>query len=396
MSAVSLALSRNADTDGRSDLGLRIPQADGAHAVHGAVVRGDDRRALAAAIPPAADELRGPSGSVSRRERVSSLPVPTRSPKGCTSRSSDAGRAIFPASHSPTGEGPRLPGLHGAHGRPGPGLGVRSQVMRTVMSESLVLLGIVIAALSGLPGFLWGRTSMSGQWVTTLLAVLGAGLGLGGVGSFWATGDSQPIVLPWSLPGAEFSVAMDGLSAIFLVPIFLISLLGNVYGLGYWKQTEHPRERSEAAALLRHADGRHGAARDRPQQHPVPVRLGDHGAFGLLPGRRPRTTKRRSAKPVGSTWSRPTWRPLSCSPSLRLLRAASGSFALGPLQEPQHLTPGMATAIFVLALVGFRPQGRHHAAARLAAQLRTRSRRATSRPSCRASSSRWASTAWSG
>ena len=24
------------------------------------------------------------------------------------------------------------------------------------------------------------------------------------------------------------------------MPIFLISLLGNVYGLGYWKQTEHP------------------------------------------------------------------------------------------------------------------------------------------------------------
>ena len=34
---------------------------------------------------------------------------------------------------------------------------------------------------------------------------------------------------------------MDGLSAIFLAPVFLISLLGNVYGLGYWKQTEHPQ-----------------------------------------------------------------------------------------------------------------------------------------------------------
>src|SRR6185295_20006095 len=33
---------------------------------------------------------------------------------------------------------------------------------------------------------------------------------------------------------------MDGLSALFLVPIFLVSLLGSVYGLSYWKQTEHP------------------------------------------------------------------------------------------------------------------------------------------------------------
>ena len=77
-------------------------------------------------------------------------------------------------------------------------------VIAESMSESLVLLGIIIAASSGLPGLLLGRTSMSGQWVTTLLAVLGAGLGLGGVGWFWATGESQPIVLPWSLPGAEF------------------------------------------------------------------------------------------------------------------------------------------------------------------------------------------------
>src|SRR5258708_36499498 len=102
--------------------------------------------------------------------------------------------------------------------------------MRSFMSESLVLLGIIIAAMSGLPGFLWGRMSMSGQWATTLLAVLGAGLGLAGAGSFWATGESQPIVLPWSLPGAEFSVGIDGLAAIFLVPIFLVSLLGSVYG----------------------------------------------------------------------------------------------------------------------------------------------------------------------
>src|SRR4051812_9571616 len=82
---------------------------------------------------------------------------------------------------------------------------------------------------------------MGGQWVTTLLAVLGSGLGLGGIGFFWAARDTRTIALPWSIPGAEFRVAIDGLSAIFLAPIFLISLLGSVYGLGYWKQSEHPQ-----------------------------------------------------------------------------------------------------------------------------------------------------------
>ncbi len=87
--------------------------------------------------------------------------------------------------------------------------------------------------------------------MATLLAILGAGLGLSGIGTFWVTGDSVPIVWPLSIPGAEFNVGVDGLSAIFLAPIFLISLLGNIYGLGYWKQTDARGKRSEAAAFLR-------------------------------------------------------------------------------------------------------------------------------------------------
>ena len=150
------------------------------------------------------------------------------------------------------------------------------------MSESLVLLGIIIAATSGLPGFLWGRTSMSGQWVTTLLAVLGAGLGLAGAGSFWATGVNQPIVLPWSLPGAEFSVAIDGLSAIFLVPIFLVSLLGNVYGLGYWKQTEHPRNGRKLRLFYGTLTAGMALLVISRNSIMFPVRLGDHGPFDLL------------------------------------------------------------------------------------------------------------------
>ena len=58
-------------------------------------------------------------------------------------------------------------------------------------------------APSGLPGlFRLSRSSMSGQWATTAFAVLGAGLGLGGTGWFYMTGDSQPIVL---LPSPGFS-----------------------------------------------------------------------------------------------------------------------------------------------------------------------------------------------
>ena len=109
------------------------------------------------------------------------------------------------------------------------------------MSELLVIVGLSGCAISGLAGLFFGRRTCVGQWVSTVIAVIGCGLGLAGVGVFWSTRESTAIRWPWPIPGAEFNVAMDGLSAIFLVPIFLISLLGSVYGLGYWKQTEHPQ-----------------------------------------------------------------------------------------------------------------------------------------------------------
>src|SRR5262245_17344416 len=109
------------------------------------------------------------------------------------------------------------------------------------MSAWLVVAGTLTAAASGFPGLLFAPDSQRGQWLTTALAVVGAGLGLAGVGWFWATGESLPIMMPWALPGVGLSLAVDGLSAVFLVPIFLILLLGSVYGLAYWKQVEHQK-----------------------------------------------------------------------------------------------------------------------------------------------------------
>jgi hypothetical protein len=83
------------------------------------------------------------------------------------------------------------------------------------VSEQLILLGIVVAAASGAVGLFASRSSTRGQWLTTALAVAGCGLGLAGVGVFWLTADSRPIVLPWAIPGGEFAVAVDGLSASF-------------------------------------------------------------------------------------------------------------------------------------------------------------------------------------
>src|SRR6185436_20286350 len=108
------------------------------------------------------------------------------------------------------------------------------------MCEALVLVGIAVSALSGCLGLLGSRNSVSGQWMAAVIAIVGNALGLWGTFDFWISGTSVPLDLPWRVADAQISVGVDGLSAIFLLPIFLISLLGKIYGLGYWSQTEHP------------------------------------------------------------------------------------------------------------------------------------------------------------
>ena len=62
-----------------------------------------------------------------------------------------------------------------------------------------------------------------------------------GLGLFFSAGLMSMAAVINALRSTKMSNAwVDGLSAFFLVPVFLVSLLGNIYGLSYWKQTEHP------------------------------------------------------------------------------------------------------------------------------------------------------------
>src|SRR5207237_8535108 len=50
---------------------------------------------------------------------------------------------------------------------------------------------------------------------------------------------AEGISLPWAVPGGALRVRVDGLSAMFFGQIFFISILGAIYGLGYWPQAGH-------------------------------------------------------------------------------------------------------------------------------------------------------------
>ena len=216
-----------------------------------------------------------------------------------------------------------------------------------------LLLAIALIAVSGVPGVFLGRTTLDGQWMATLLLVLGSALGLVSVGWFWASGQNQAIELPWPLPNAEFKLAIDGLSAIFLVPILLIAMLGSVYGLGYWKQTEH----RDNGRKLQFFYGLLAAGM-------ALVVVAGNGilflfaweimalsAFFLV------TTEddRREVREAGWNYLVATHLATVCLIALFGVLAAANpehSFSFDRLRVGA-LTPGMAIAAFVLALVGF-------------------------------------------
>ncbi len=219
------------------------------------------------------------------------------------------------------------------------------------MSEWLVVWGMIVAALSGLPGLFLGRNSMRGQWVSTLLAVLAAGLGLGGVVWFWTSGDSHPIVMPWAIPGGEFNVALDGLSAFFLVPVFLVSLLADIYGLGYWRQTEHPQ--NGRRLRLFYGTLTAGMALQVIARNGILFLFGWEimglSTFFLIMTE----GQDKDVQEAGWIYLVVTHTATLCLFAVfALLRAGSGSFLLAPLEEGA-LAPGVATVIFVLSLVGF-------------------------------------------
>jgi hydrogenase-4 component B len=219
------------------------------------------------------------------------------------------------------------------------------------MSVSLVLLGIGIIAASGVPGLFQRRNSTGGQWISTALAVCGSLLGLGGAGLYGATGESASIVIPWQIPGAEFNVALDGISAVFLAPIFLIPMLGVVYGLGYWKQSEHPdnaRKLQLYYGTLTAAMGLLVLARNAVL-FLFAWEIMALSAFFLVATE----DDDKEVRSVSWIYLVATHSATLCLFAMfMLLRTAGGSFTLAPLEDGS-LTRPTATMILVLALLGF-------------------------------------------
>src|SRR2546430_2373485 len=108
------------------------------------------------------------------------------------------------------------------------------------MTIGLLLISVMIVAISGCPALFISRRSMVGQRIATALNLLGSGVGIAALILHHIRPQlSAQLSGQWALPLGHFAVAIDDISLIFLIPIFLITALGSVYGQSYWNQRKH-------------------------------------------------------------------------------------------------------------------------------------------------------------
>ena len=215
---------------------------------------------------------------------------------------------------------------------------------------SIELAAAACIGLSGAPGCLWRGAKAGGQGAATALNLIGSTVGFAGL-AMHARGDETPLLLLGPLPIGRLAFALDGLSALFLIPILLISALGSLYGASYWREAEH----RESGRRLRLGWGIMTAsmmavvlARDAVL-FLLAWELMAIAAFFLICTEEERPEVRRASWIYLVATHAGTLCLIGC---FALLGFAEGSFALWPGLRSEA-SGWLATAVFALGIAGF-------------------------------------------
>ena len=103
----------------------------------------------------------------------------------------------------------------------------------------MVVGAAALVGSSGVPGIFLDPTSGAGERIAAAFMVAGGLLGIAGASIAAFAALPAAIDLPWPVPGGAFSVAVDAISVLFLLPVFFVAVLGSIYGLEYWAQSTH-------------------------------------------------------------------------------------------------------------------------------------------------------------
>ena len=96
-----------------------------------------------------------------------------------------------------------------------------------------ILISLTLLVVSGLAAFCLKRFDVLANYVGGFGAVFSGFIGLTGLFLVLNGSRFRELSLSWSLPYASFSLAIDSLSALFLLPIFVLSVFSAIYGVEY-------------------------------------------------------------------------------------------------------------------------------------------------------------------
>ncbi|MDD2500026.1 MAG: proton-conducting transporter membrane subunit [Geobacter sp.] len=110
------------------------------------------------------------------------------------------------------------------------------------VDPTLLLAGaVLLSALSGLPLLFKPLSPAAAQRLSVFLIILATVAGLSGAISSLLSGSSTSYIVALSLPFGPHILALDPLSALFVIPILLVACSCSIYSLGYWPADQHPR-----------------------------------------------------------------------------------------------------------------------------------------------------------
>ncbi len=103
---------------------------------------------------------------------------------------------------------------------------------------SFLLAALIALGVSALAALLSGRTAKTATFFGVGGSLVGCALALIPTLHVLNGATLDPVRVPWSIPGGSFFAHIDPLSALFLVPVLLLSAVAAIYGGAYLQPTK--------------------------------------------------------------------------------------------------------------------------------------------------------------
>ncbi len=102
----------------------------------------------------------------------------------------------------------------------------------------IAIIAALIIGCSGIPG-LFLRNNGAGQIIAAGMTILASMFGLPAALALLFARSTSAYTLAWGLPFGPCDLAIDPLSAFFLLPVFTVAAAGSLFAVGYWPAAEH-------------------------------------------------------------------------------------------------------------------------------------------------------------